>query len=137
MIIDAYESFDRDLTRFWIYFTGPNDKRSNFTQIVKQLRREKIIRDQRDTLRARCIYSATEFERLFTYTKNGRSFLMRKPEVIARHFRKLQNRNPTGGLPSYDDIATTCENNADEDIDDADGSSDNDVDEDIEINGDS
>jgi hypothetical protein len=58
------------------------------------LRNLRKIVDETDVQRAKEIYNEVEFAAQFSYRKGNRTLILRKPALIARKLRRIQNERP-------------------------------------------
>ena len=92
MIIDQYESLDKDVTAFWEKFSSPRLGRKTFTQIVNAIREERKKANQEDARRAQIEYPDALFRDHFWYIKSGQRRIYTKTADIARKYRELKGR---------------------------------------------
>jgi hypothetical protein len=81
--------FRRVLEKWSIVKEDGTLKRHTYTQIFKELRASKKRADGELAKKAKEEFG-DQFNSKFSYKKNGRRCVMRKPEVIARRYRDLK-----------------------------------------------
>jgi len=88
-IIEIYEGqCDKDSRRFWEMFSK-DSKRLCFTEIVNRIRADRKANEAAQIRRIRALVPPERWQKLFAYTKNGKTHELELADAILRRYRKL------------------------------------------------
>lgn len=95
-IVGGFKSFESSKA-FWEHMSlatakGERVPNLTFKVISIVLRQMRSDQDREDAEAAKTEYKGAQFSSLFSYRKGGRQFVMKKPQDIARLYRRLKKR---------------------------------------------